>query len=105
MGPQGRVRGGVSKGMLGDPRFRDKSGEGVHEAPPELGGAAEWTVKRVIEDAVYQSRHLPMPTAETAPTVCAQEWKLLYLHPITWTPGVLRQVSGPLGRCGDEFSC
>ena len=53
MGPQGRVRGGVSKGMLGDPRFRDKSGEGVHEAPPESGGAVEWTVKRVIEDAVY----------------------------------------------------
>ena len=114
MGSQGRVRGRVSKGMIGDPRFRDKSGEGVHEAP-ESGSAAEWTVKRVTEDTVYQSHHQPMPTAETAPQSvprdlpldhqgCTQDGKLLYLHPITWTPGVLKQVSGPLGRCGEEFS-
>ena len=66
--------------MLGDPRFRDKSGEGVHEAP-ESGSAAEWTVKRVTENTVYQSHHQPMPTAETAPQllgiVQAEPWALL----------------------------
>ena len=57
-----------------------------------------------------------MPTAETAPQSvprdlpldhqgCTQDGKLLYLHPITWTPGALKQVSGSLGRCGEEFSC
>lgn len=105
MEPQGRTRGGVSKGGAGGVLgLRTELGKGSSGPLGESGRDGAWLVRRTSEDTAGASHRQPVSPAELShslcsntacpwtPPACTQNGTLALSASVTWTPGAPKQA-------------